>query len=150
MSLAPSRPQHRSAVRTVLLGYLLKQGANDRVLQILLRVDPERIDALLLQLAPAELTALAALLARPEARAVLGRLPDEPLHRLLSIGLPNDCRTIFSAMPVAEAARHFVALAAARRHFLVRAGAWRTPDTPKSVEKPGPFAAFRLRRLFHI
>jgi hypothetical protein len=153
MSLSPSRPARAASQptpRTVLLGYLLRQGAHDRVLQILARVEHDRIDGLLRQLATPELAVLAELLLKPAGRPLLKAFLDLPLQRLLLVASPEACKGLLGALPAADANRQFAALPSARRHALVRNGAWPAHQAPKSPEpRPDePFAAFRLRRLF--
>ena len=155
MSLSPSRPARAAAhpaPRTVLLGYLLRQGADDRVMQILARVEHDRIDALLRQLAAPELALLAQLLLKPDGRVLLQSLPDLSVQRLLLVASPEACKGLLGALSAADAQRQFGALPTARRHALIRNGAWPAHETPKAPEPRSnePLAAFRLRRLFRL
>jgi hypothetical protein len=143
---ASPRPGRRpAATRTVLLGYLLRRRADDRVCQIVARCESSRLSGFLTHLDAEERVLLAALFARMPVASGVARIGEAVLRELFgALGLPELRRVAAEATPAGLAS---VVPFLSRR---VAADARKAGILPHDDPAPRPRveAAFRLRRLF--
>ncbi len=145
---ASPRPGRRpAATRTVLLGYLLRRRADDRVSQIIARCESARLKEFLAHLVRDERLLLAALIARRPEPCRADRIGEDVLRELFGAIGPAEVRLVLEGATPGGVARALPFLARRTVAEARRAGLVPPPEAP-ALPRPIVEAAFRLRRLF--